>query len=62
VTGEGTFTLSEDESGDSTHVEWRERLAAPMGPLGRWGMRLLRPLLQRQFQRDLERLKALCES
>ncbi|MDG2305062.1 MAG: SRPBCC family protein [Candidatus Binatia bacterium] len=62
VTGEGTFTLRESDSGESTHVGWRERLAAPLGPLGRWGMTFVRPLLRRQFQSDLDRFRALCES
>ncbi len=61
VTGEGTFTLT--ALGDSaTDVEWRERLAAPLGALGRLGMTLFRPFLRRTFQADLDRFRALCES
>lgn len=60
VTGEGTFTLR--AAGEAaTEVEWRERLAAPLGALGRFGMTLFRPVLRRQFQDDLDRFKAICE-
>ena len=62
VTGEGSFTLVETDGGNSTRVEWRERLTPPLGAIGRVGMTLFRPLLRRQFQSDLERLRALCES
>ena len=61
VTGEGSFTLSELDAGKSTRVEWRERLAPPLGMIGRLGMTLFRPVLRRQFQSDLERLRHLCE-
>lgn len=61
VTGEGTFTLMETRGGSETEVEWRERLAAPLGPLGRFGMTMVRPLLRRTFQDDLDRFQALCE-
>lgn len=60
VTGEGTFTLRADGEA-STEVEWCERLAAPLGALGRFGMTLFRPVLRRQFQDDLDRFKELCE-
>lgn len=62
VTGEGTFTLAETDEGAATDVEWRERLAAPLGALGRLGMTLVRPLLRRTFQEDLDRFQALCEA
>jgi hypothetical protein len=62
VVGEGTFTLQVGDGGRVTHVEWCERLAAPLGALGRWGMALFRPVLRRQFQADLNRLRTLCES
>lgn len=61
VTGEGTFTLRALDE-DRTQVEWIERLAAPLGPLGRLGMTLFRPVLRRQFQSDLDRFRTLCES
>ncbi len=60
VTGEGTFTLREID-GSSTDVQWRERLAAPLGVLGRIGMTAFRPVLRRTFQDDLDRLRGLCE-
>lgn len=62
VTGEGTFTLTEANDGGTTRVEWRERLAAPLGALGRFGMTAMRPLLRRTFQDDLDRFRALCEA
>ncbi len=64
VRGEGTFTLREHDQApsDATEVEWRERLAAPFGPVGRGAMTLFRPLLRRQFQQDLDRLRDLCEA
>jgi uncharacterized membrane protein len=62
VVGEGTFTLQVGDGGRATDVEWCERLAAPLGALGRWGMTLFRPILRRQFQADLNRLRTLCES
>ena len=43
VTGEGTFTLHESDGGERTRVDWDERLAAPLGRIGRVGMTLLRP-------------------
>lgn len=61
VTGEGTFTLRESDD-TTTVVEWRERLAAPLGFLGRAGMTLFRPVLRRQFQEDLDRFRDLCEA
>ncbi len=62
VTGEGTFTLHEIDGDRSTRVEWDERLAAPLGAIGRFGMTLFRPILRRQFEADLDRLRRLCES
>lgn len=61
VTGEGTFHLRA-VSGDTTEVEWVERLAAPLGFLGRFGMTLFRPVLRRTFQSDLDRFRDLCEA
>ena len=61
VAGEGTFTLHESDGGERTRVDWDERLAAPLGRIGRVGMTLLRPLLRRQFAADLDRLRRLCE-
>ncbi len=62
VTGEGTFELEEVDGGRATRVRWRERLAAPLGFLGRWGMTIMRPVLRGIFQADLERLRLLCEA
>jgi uncharacterized membrane protein len=64
VTGEGEFVLREtdDERGAATELEWHERLAAPLGALGRIGMSAMKPLLRRVFAADLERLRAICEA
>ena len=61
VTGQGTFLLQPAADGHSTLVEWHEKLAAPLGPLGRLGMTVMKPILRRQFQSNLERFRALCE-
>ena len=61
VTGEGTFLLENSPSPGTTIVEWHERLAAPLGRLGRLGMTVMRPVLRRQFQANLERFRELCE-
>lgn len=61
VTGEGAFTLTEESGGSSTRVAWDERLAAPLGVVGRIAMTALRPVLHRQFAADLARLRRLCE-
>ncbi len=60
VTGEGTFSLRDDEAGRGTIVHWHERLSAPLGILGRIGMTLFRPALRYQFHSDLVRFRALC--
>jgi uncharacterized membrane protein len=62
VTGEGTFSLREDEAGTGTIVHWHERLSAPLGILGRIGMTLFRPALRYQFHSDLVRFRALCNA
>ena len=61
VTGEGTFELEEIDGGSATRVSWRERLAAPLAPLGKLGMTIMKPVLRGIFQADLERLRVLCE-
>ena len=62
VTGEGTFTLADAPSGTGTLVHWHERLAAPLGRLGRLGMTVFRPALRHQFRSDLVRFKKLCQT
>ena len=46
---------------EGTRMRWRETLFAPrvLGPVGRAGMRLSAPLMQRIFQRDLKVLRGL---
>ena len=60
VKGTGYMELSPVEAGCA--VFWREQLVPPWGPAGRLGMRVLRPLMRRIFQRDLEELRKLVES
>lgn len=59
VKGTGYMELSPSEAG--TDLFWREEYRPPWGPLGRIGMRLLRPVMRRVFQRDLRALKELVE-
>jgi hypothetical protein len=51
--------LSPTEEG--CNVFWREELFAPLGPLGRSGLRLISPIMRRVFRRDLRVLKELVE-
>lgn len=46
---------------EGTRMRWRETLFAPriLGPVGRLGMRLFAPLMQRIFQRDVKVLRGL---
>lgn len=59
VTGTGYMELSRGERG--TRLFWREELTPPWGVLGGIGMRLVAPLMQRAFRRDLVLLKELVE-
>jgi uncharacterized protein YndB with AHSA1/START domain len=60
VTGTGYMELSPAEVG--CRLFWREQLVPPWGPVGRLGMRMLRPLMRREFRRDLDELRELVES
>ncbi|HZB02138.1 MAG TPA: SRPBCC family protein [Actinomycetota bacterium] len=59
VKGAGEIQLVPIREG--TRMRWRETLFAPriLGPVGRIGLRLLAPLMQRIFQRDLKVLRGL---
>ena len=59
VKGSGYMELAPSEAG--TDFFWREEYEPPWGPLGRAGMRMLRPVIRRAFQRDLRSLKELVE-
>ena len=59
VKGTGYMELSPTE--DGCHLFWREELFAPLGPLGRSGLRLVSPIMKRVFRRDLRLLKSLVE-
>jgi hypothetical protein len=49
-------------AGAGTYLFWRERLVPPWGWIGWAGMQVGRPLMQRIFQQDLERLRKLVEA
>ncbi len=59
VKGSGYMELAPSDTG--TDLFWREEYQPPWGPLGRAGMRVLRPLIRRVYRRDLETLKELVE-
>jgi Polyketide cyclase / dehydrase and lipid transport len=60
VEGTGYMELSPAEAGCG--LFWREQLVPPWGPVGRVGMRILRPMIRRVFASDLETLRRLVES
>ncbi|MGH2691662.1 MAG: SRPBCC family protein [Actinomycetota bacterium] len=60
VKGTGYMELSPIEHG--CNVFWREELFAPLGSLGRSGLRLVAPIMRGVFRRDLRVLKDLAES
>jgi carbon monoxide dehydrogenase subunit G len=59
VKGSGEIQLAPIQGG--TRMRWRETLFAPrlLGPFGRIGLRLFRPLMRRIFRRDLRVLRSL---
>lgn len=61
-TGEGEFLLIENEDEISTEVLWTEAIAPPLGSVGRLGMWMMEPVVRSQFDKDLRRLRRLCES
>jgi uncharacterized protein YndB with AHSA1/START domain len=60
VKGTGFMELSPTDRGCS--LFWRERLVPPWGPAGLLGMRIVRPMMRRIFQGDLEELRRLVEA
>jgi uncharacterized membrane protein len=58
----GEAFISLEPAGAGTRLAWQEVLRPPLGPVGGLGFWFGRPLVRRQFTRDLERLKALVES
>ena len=60
VGGSGLIRCIESNAG--TVVEWTEMLNPPWGVIGALGMRLIKPVMRRVFQRDLEILKQIVES
>jgi uncharacterized membrane protein len=60
VKGTGFMELSPIAQGCALY--WRERLVPPWGFAGLLGMRILRPMMRRIFQGDLEKLRRLVES
>ncbi len=61
VSGMGEIFLT-PLSNNRTYVFWREDLEPPFGFLGKAGMRLLKPLMKRIFERDLRVLAGLVRS
>src|SRR5688500_10912611 len=59
VKGSGEFQLQPVSEG--TRMRWKESLFPPprLGPVGRVGLRLARPLMRRVFVRDLRVLRGL---
>jgi uncharacterized membrane protein len=60
VKGSGYMELSPIPGGCA--LFWRERLVPPLGSVGLLGMRVLRPIMRRIFQGDLEELRRLVGS
>jgi carbon monoxide dehydrogenase subunit G len=58
VSGRGDIHLTPMGPG-RTHVYWREELEPPLGLFGALGLRLLKPLMARIFERDLRVLVSL---
>lgn len=59
VKGAGEIQLAPIREG--TRIRWRETLYAPraLGPVGRFGLRMVAPLMRRVFRRDLRVLQSL---
>ncbi|GAA2877540.1 SRPBCC family protein [Streptosporangium fragile] len=60
VRGTGVFRVLPCEGGGSTIV-WEEELEVPLGPVGRLGWRLLKPLNAALFRLSLRRLAELSD-
>jgi uncharacterized protein YndB with AHSA1/START domain len=60
VRGRGVFEVESRDGG--TTVVWREELDLPLGPLGRLGWPLVRPLVVLGFRRSLRRFPAYLAS
>jgi uncharacterized protein YndB with AHSA1/START domain len=60
VKGSGYMELS--PLGGGCSLFWRERLVPPWGPVGLLGLTILRPIMRRIFQGDLEALRRLVEA
>jgi uncharacterized protein YndB with AHSA1/START domain len=58
VSGSGDIALTPITDG-RTLLVWKEQLLPPLGPLGAFGMRSLRPVMSRVFLRDLRVLEGL---
>jgi hypothetical protein len=60
VGGSGLMRCIESDSG--TLIEWTEVLKPPWGFIGGLGLRIVKPLMRRIFDRDLRLLKQMVES
>jgi uncharacterized membrane protein len=61
VTGSGLLRCAAQDPG-STLLSWTETLNPPWGVLGAIGLRLVKPIMRRVFDRDLRLLKQIVES
>jgi carbon monoxide dehydrogenase subunit G len=60
VSGSGLIRCIQSNS--ETLVEWTEILRPPWGFIGALGLRVIKPVMRRVFQRDLRLLKEIVES
>ena len=58
---EGSGEIQLQPVAEGTRMRWRETLFPPpkLGPFGRLGLRLMTPVMQRIFRRDLRVLRSL---
>jgi uncharacterized protein YndB with AHSA1/START domain len=61
VGGVGEMYLTPQGDGE-THLLWREKLRPPLGGVGAIGLTLMKPVMQRIFERDLRILRALARA
>jgi uncharacterized protein YndB with AHSA1/START domain len=60
VRGDGVFEVSAaPDTGGGSEFAWTERLDLPLGAVGGWGWRLVRPLAQRGMDLSLRRFARL---
>jgi len=60
IRGAGVFEVV--PAGTGSELRWTERLELPFATAGRWGWRVVRPLVQREMDRSLRRFARLAGS